>query len=63
MEQVKHPAVITHAAAPVDSMPPSAPSLHDSVALKRLLDEVRLDSTETASTATAYNRMHNRHNR
>ncbi len=32
----------------------------DSPVLKRLLDEVR---NETVSAPTAYNRMHNRHNR
>jgi hypothetical protein len=63
MKQVECTAVATDVVAPVATMPPCALPLHDSVALKRLLDEVRFDSLETASAATAYNRQHNRHNR
>ena len=63
MEQVQYTAIATDVVAPVATMPPSASPLHDSVALKRLLDEVRFDSLETASATTAYNRQHNRHNR
>ena len=63
MEQVEYAAVATDAVAPSATLPLTASPLHDSVALKRLLDEVRFDSLETASAATAYNRQHNRHNR
>ena len=63
MEQVGYTAVATDANAPVTSQPSVAGPIHDSVALQRLLDEVRFDSLETASAATAYNRQHNRHNR
>lgn len=34
----------------------------DSAAIKRLMEEVRCEDT-TASSPTAYNRQHNRHNR
>lgn len=42
-----------------DEAPPTAVAL-DSVALARLMDEVR---NGTDAQVSAYNRMHNRHNR
>jgi hypothetical protein len=40
-----------------------AGTVHDSAALRRLMDEVRFEATSGSSTATTYDRAHNRHNR
>jgi hypothetical protein len=42
---------------------PLTTTLRDSVALRRLMEEVRCGDTNTSSAATAYDRAHNRHNR
>ena len=34
-----------------------------SPALRRLVDEVRMETTEESSSSTRYDRVHNRHNR
>ena len=38
-------------------------TVHDSAALRRLMDEVRFEATDCSSVAGAYDRAHNRHNR
>jgi len=42
---------------------PVANTPRDSAALRRLMEEVRLEETNGSSVAGAYDRAHNRHNR
>lgn len=42
---------------------PGTSTLRDSVALRRLMEEVRFEDAHRFSVAGAYDRAHNRHNR
>ena len=50
-------------AAPLPESAPSVTSLPQSVALRRLMEEVRFDEANSSSAGMAYDRAHNRHNR
>ena len=54
-------ASATPASLPEDRIVNGTP--RDSVAVRRLMEEVRLDEASGLSAAGAYDRAHNRHNR
>jgi hypothetical protein len=55
------PSVSSAAPQRVNNPPTTNP--RDSVALQRLMDEVRCEEVNGSSVRTAYDRAHNRHNR
>jgi hypothetical protein len=59
---VEEPAASTTLASLSDDTRGSN-TFRDSAALRRLMDEVRLEETHGSSVAGAYDRAHNRHNR
>lgn len=63
MEQTAYQSSAATATVPAVSQPTNAPVMHDSIAIQRLLDEVRYETSSSATGAMAYNRQHNRHNR
>ncbi len=63
MEQTANQSSAATAIVPAVSQSTNTPGMHDSLAIQRLLDEVRYETSSNASGAMAYNRQHNRHNR
>lgn len=53
----------TAAAAPLSENTPLTSTPRESVAIRRLMDEVRNEGTSDSSVAGTYDRAHNRHNR
>ena len=53
----------TTPAAPLRECAPEVTTPRSSVALRRLMDEVRFEEATGSSAAMAYDRAHNRHNR
>ncbi len=63
MDQIAYQSSAATATVPAGPQPTNTPVMHDSLAIQRLLDEVRYETSSNANGAIAYNRQHNRHNR